>query len=223
MAKLMDGKVAVVTGGGGAIGGEIAKLMAAHGASVIVNDLGGAVSGDGNDEKPARDIVATINDAGGKAMPHFGSVAERKDAEDMIKTAVDAFGKVDVIVMGDQALVAHCAQQGAGIEKDLGANGLEPVHDLFDVGPDLGLIHGAEGAVKMNALPLAINYRLMLFLIELTRSFGISFLCSQSFCFISSLTFFSFSKVNFDWNSLAEKTMVSPLLPILEQHQNLLR
>ncbi len=98
MAKLMDGKVAVVTGGGGAIGGEIAKLMAAHGASVIVNDLGGAVSGDGNDEKPARDIVAEINDGGGKAMPHFGSVAERKDAEDMIKTAVDAFGKVDVIV-----------------------------------------------------------------------------------------------------------------------------
>lgn len=98
MARLMDGKVAVVTGAGGAIGGEIAKLMAAHGASVVANDLGGAVSGDGNDEKPARDVVDAINDAGGKAVPHFGSVAERKDAEDMIKTAVDAFGKVDVIV-----------------------------------------------------------------------------------------------------------------------------
>ncbi|PJK29255.1 3-hydroxyacyl-CoA dehydrogenase [Minwuia thermotolerans] len=97
-AKMLDGKVCVVTGGGGAIGGEIAKLMAAHGARVVVNDLGGSVSGDGGDEKPARDIVAAIEDAGGKAIPHFGSVAERRDTEDMIKTAVDAFGQVDCIV-----------------------------------------------------------------------------------------------------------------------------
>ena len=96
--KMLDGKVCVVTGAGGAIGGEIAKLMAAHGAKVVVNDLGGSVSGDGNDEKPARDIVATIEDAGGSAIPHFGSVAERRDTEDMIKTAVDAYGKVDCIV-----------------------------------------------------------------------------------------------------------------------------
>ncbi|ANK83191.1 MAG: 3-hydroxyacyl-CoA dehydrogenase [Rhizobiales bacterium NRL2] len=95
---MLDGKVCVVTGGGGAIGGEIAKLMAAHGARVVVNDLGGSVSGDGGDEKPARDIVAAIEDAGGKAIPHFGSVAERRDTEDMIKTAVDAFGQVDCIV-----------------------------------------------------------------------------------------------------------------------------
>jgi NAD(P)-dependent dehydrogenase (short-subunit alcohol dehydrogenase family) len=97
-AKMLDGKVCVVTGGGGAIGGEISKLMAAHGAKVIVNDLGGSVSGDGGDEQPARDVVAAIEDAGGTAMPHFGSVAERKDTEDMIKTAVDAYGQIDCIV-----------------------------------------------------------------------------------------------------------------------------
>ncbi|MEC9347996.1 MAG: SDR family NAD(P)-dependent oxidoreductase [Pseudomonadota bacterium] len=95
---MLEGKVAVVTGAGGAIGGEIAKLMGAHGAAVVVNDLGGSVSGDGADEKPARDIVDTIVAAGGKAIPHFGSVAERRDTEDMIKTAVDAFGKVDIVV-----------------------------------------------------------------------------------------------------------------------------
>jgi NAD(P)-dependent dehydrogenase (short-subunit alcohol dehydrogenase family) len=97
-AKMLDGKVCVVTGGGGAIGGEISKLMAAHGAKVVVNDLGGSVSGDGGDEQPARDVVAAIEDAGGTAIPHFGSVAERKDTEDMIKTATDAYGRVDCIV-----------------------------------------------------------------------------------------------------------------------------
>ncbi|WP_416900253.1 MAG: SDR family NAD(P)-dependent oxidoreductase [Minwuia sp.] len=95
---MLEGKVCVVTGGGGAIGGEISKLMAAHGAKVVVNDLGGSVSGDGGDEKPARDVVAEIEDAGGTAIPHFGSVSERKDTEDMIKTATDAFGRVDCIV-----------------------------------------------------------------------------------------------------------------------------
>jgi len=98
MSKMLEGKVAVVTGAGGAIGGEIAKMMAAEGASVVVNDLGGSVSGDGGDEKPARDIVAFIEDNGGKAIPHFGSVADRKDSEDMIKTAMDVYGKVDVVV-----------------------------------------------------------------------------------------------------------------------------
>ncbi len=96
--KMLDGKVAIVTGAGRSIGKEIALLMAKHGASVVVNDLGGSADGMGASTEPADEVVEEIVAAGGRAVANAGSVAERKDAEMMVRTAIDAFGKIDIVV-----------------------------------------------------------------------------------------------------------------------------
>jgi len=97
-SQMVKGKVVLVTGAGRGIGKEVALLMAKHGASVIVNDLGGSVDGSGSDTGPATDVVEEIIANGGKAIANTGSVAERKDTEEMIKKAIDNFGRIDVVV-----------------------------------------------------------------------------------------------------------------------------
>ena len=97
-SQMVKGKVVLVTGAGRGIGKEIALLMAKHGASVIVNDLGGSVDGSGSDTGPATDVVEEIIANGGKAIANTGSVAERKDTEEMMKKAIDNFGRIDVVV-----------------------------------------------------------------------------------------------------------------------------
>jgi NAD(P)-dependent dehydrogenase (short-subunit alcohol dehydrogenase family) len=99
MAKCMQGKVLVVTGAGRGIGREMAILAAKEGASVVVNDLGVATDGEGDaSQAPADEVVETITKAGGKAVANFDSVAEPKSAENIIKTAIDRFGRIDAVI-----------------------------------------------------------------------------------------------------------------------------
>jgi len=95
---LLDGKVALITGAGRGIGRDMAIMMAAHGAKVIVNDLGGDEKGGGADRVPAMEVVGEITDAGGRAEANFGSVADYAVAEAMVAQAIDSFGGLDIVV-----------------------------------------------------------------------------------------------------------------------------
>jgi len=95
---ILDGKVVLVTGAGRGIGAEVAKLAAAEGAKVVVNDLGGAVDGGGADATPAQEVVAEIEASGGEAVVNGDSVADFEAAGRMVKQAVDAFGQIDGVV-----------------------------------------------------------------------------------------------------------------------------
>jgi len=98
MGDRLKGKVAVVTGSGGGIGRGIAILMAEEGAKVVVNDLGGAVDGSGSSDAAANKVVEEIKAAGGEAVPNYESVATVEGGEKIIQTAIDSFGKLDVLV-----------------------------------------------------------------------------------------------------------------------------
>jgi NAD(P)-dependent dehydrogenase (short-subunit alcohol dehydrogenase family) len=98
---LLSGKVAIVTGGGRGLGRCHALALAAHGASVVVNDLGGTVTGGGPDEKQggaAADVVAEIMAMGGRAVTNRASVADWVGAKSIIDDAVAAFGGLDIVV-----------------------------------------------------------------------------------------------------------------------------
>ena len=97
MGKL-DGRVAIVTGSGRGIGASLARIMARQGAAVVVNDVGHAVDGSETNERPADEVVSEIKKAGGHAVANFGSVADHEQAEQLIKTALDEFGRLDILV-----------------------------------------------------------------------------------------------------------------------------
>ena len=90
-------RVAIITGAGGGLGKTYALEFARRGASVVVNDLGGSADGTGA-SKAADEVVKQIEEAGGKAVANYDSVATPEGGESIVKTAVDNFGKVDVVI-----------------------------------------------------------------------------------------------------------------------------
>jgi NAD(P)-dependent dehydrogenase (short-subunit alcohol dehydrogenase family) len=95
---VLKGKVAVVTGAARGIGREIALLMASLGARVVVNDYGGSAAGQGGGEAPADEVVAEIRTGGHEAVASYDSVASMAGGQRIVQTALDAFGRVDIVV-----------------------------------------------------------------------------------------------------------------------------
>jgi len=113
-----DGRVAIVTGAGGGLGREHALLLAARGAKVVVNDLGGAVDGTGGSAGPAERTAKEIKGLGGVAVADGNTVATPEGGKAIVHTALDAFGRVDVVV------------NNAGILRDKAFHNLTP--ELLD-------------------------------------------------------------------------------------------
>ena len=119
MAELgYDGKVVVITGAGGGLGRQHALLMAQRGALLVINDLGGAVDGSGSDKGAAERVVDEIKALGGEAVADTNSVSTPEGGAAIIKSAVDAYGRVDVVV------------NNAGILRDKAFHNMEP--ELLD-------------------------------------------------------------------------------------------
>ncbi|MDQ1431025.1 MAG: hypothetical protein QOF40_1627 [Actinomycetota bacterium] len=126
MAELgFDGRVAIVTGAGGGLGREHARLLASRGALVVVNDIGGAVDGSGRDAGPAQQVVDEIKAAGGEAVADTNSVATPEGGQAIVQSALDAFGKIDIVV------------NNAGILRDKSFHNMTP--DLVDAVIDVHL------------------------------------------------------------------------------------
>jgi NAD(P)-dependent dehydrogenase (short-subunit alcohol dehydrogenase family) len=95
---VIDGRVAIITGGARGIGASISRLFAEQGASLVINDLGGAPDGSGSDGGPAKEIADEITAKGGSAVSDGGDIADVATGERLVKTAVEQFGKLDIVV-----------------------------------------------------------------------------------------------------------------------------
>src|SRR5512136_2731841 len=99
MARIdFTGKVAVITGAGGGLGRCYAIELAKRGAKVVVNDLGGSTSGIGSSRSAVDQVVEEIKEMGGKAVPNYDNVATSDGGENVVRTAIDAFGKIDILI-----------------------------------------------------------------------------------------------------------------------------
>lgn len=98
MARLCEGRIAIVSGAGRGIGREHALMLASHGAKVVVNDLGGNVDGSGGDVSPAQQVVEEIKAMGGEAVANGDSVSDWEGAQRLVNTAIETFGDLHVIV-----------------------------------------------------------------------------------------------------------------------------
>src|SRR5687768_2499926 len=113
-----DGKVAIITGAGGGLGRSHALELARRGALVVVNDLGGATDGTGASTTAAQAVVDEIAAAGGEAVANYDSVATPEGGEAIVKTALDTYGRVDIVI------------NNAGILRDKAFHNMTP--DLLD-------------------------------------------------------------------------------------------
>lgn len=119
MAELgFDGKVAIITGAGGGLGRSHALELARRGALVVVNDLGGSVEGTGADASAAQKVADEIKEAGGEAVANHDSVATPEGGDAIVRSAIDAFGRVDIVI------------NNAGILRDKAFHNMTP--DLSD-------------------------------------------------------------------------------------------
>jgi NAD(P)-dependent dehydrogenase (short-subunit alcohol dehydrogenase family) len=98
MKDMLKGRVAIVTGAGSGLGRAHAIGMAAQGARVVVNDIGTSFDGKGTSNNPADQVVKTIKQSGGVAIASYDSVATEKGAKNIIKTAINSFGRLDILV-----------------------------------------------------------------------------------------------------------------------------
>ncbi len=98
MTGMVQGKVVVITGAGGGIGRDFALAFAKEGAKVVVNDIGASVGGEGLNAGPAQSVVNEIKALGGEAVANTDSVSEALSAGKIVQTALDSFGRVDVVV-----------------------------------------------------------------------------------------------------------------------------
>ncbi|MFA5122107.1 SDR family NAD(P)-dependent oxidoreductase [Zavarzinia sp.] len=98
MSIRFDNRVAIVTGAGGGLGRSHALALAARGAKVVVNDLGGAVDGSGSSAGAAQRVVDEIKAAGGEAVADTNSVSTPETAAALVQTAIDAYGKLDIVI-----------------------------------------------------------------------------------------------------------------------------
>jgi NAD(P)-dependent dehydrogenase (short-subunit alcohol dehydrogenase family) len=96
--RLVDGKVAIVTGAGRGLGREHALLLADHGARVLVNDLGADPDGRGADAGPAHEVAELIREKGSEALVNGSDVSDFEAAGEMVQQAVDQWGRVDILV-----------------------------------------------------------------------------------------------------------------------------
>jgi len=95
---VIDGRVAIITGGARGIGASVSRLFAKEGASLVINDLGGAPDGTGGDQGPAKQIADEISAAGGQAVADGGDIGDVATGERLVRTAVERFGKLDIVV-----------------------------------------------------------------------------------------------------------------------------
>lgn len=93
-----DGQVAIITGAGGGLGREYALALASRGARVVVNDVGSSVTGEGADDAPAARVAREIQDIGGEAVADAHSVANPEGGEAIVRTALEKFGRVDILI-----------------------------------------------------------------------------------------------------------------------------
>jgi len=98
MSINFEGRVAIVTGAGNGLGRSHALALAERGAKVVVNDLGGARDGTGASSDAAMEVVGLMQAAGGEAFAHSANVAKFDEVEDMVKQAMDKWGRVDILI-----------------------------------------------------------------------------------------------------------------------------